>query len=60
MNFRRQWCIFRISFHTKSLAFRVFFNKDFNFFIGSLLGAPPRREKWLALGPVYMEVGDPR
>ena len=36
---------FGIPFTTKSLIFRVFCNKDFNFFIGSLLGARPRREK---------------
>ena len=35
MNFRRQWCIFQNSLPYKSLTFRVFCNKDFNFFIGS-------------------------
>ena len=36
---------FGIPFTTKTLIFRVFCNKDFNFFISSLLGARPRREK---------------
>ena len=39
---------FGIPFHTETLTFRVFCNKDFNFFIGSLLGARPRREKGLS------------
>ena len=38
-----------IGHHTKTLTFRVFCEKDFIFFIGSLLFARPLREKRLTL-----------